>query len=283
LTGFLRTAPFLGAKPAGPTVRIALFGCPYDGTASFRPGARFGPQAIREASQVLETYDPKLECDLADCSFSDAGDVEVSPGNKSDTLARIGAAARSVLAARQIPAVLGGEHLITLPVVQAVHEVYPDLVIVQFDAHFDLKDSYLGDRLSHATVMRRIAEVITPSRILQLGARSGVLEEFQFARNCRVLGADASPPEIRQWVADRPVYVTVDLDILDPAYFPAAGTPEPGGLSFCQLEDWLLALRGVKLVGWDVVELAPHWDPTQVSSVVGAKIVRTLLGLTAVC
>ena len=264
-------------------MRVALFGCPYDGTASYRPGARFGPQAIREASQVLETYDPRLERDLAEGSFCDLGDIEIAPGDKADALARIGAASREVLAARQIPAALGGEHLITLPVVQAVHEKFPDLVLVQFDAHFDLKDKYLGGSLNHATVMRRVADFLHPSRILQLGPRSGTFDEFQFARNCRVLGADAAPDDIQRWVADRPIYLTVDLDVLDPAFCPGTGTPEPGGITYCQLENWLLALRGSKLVGWDVVELAPLWDPSHVSSVVAAKVVRTLLGLSVVC
>ena len=283
MTSFLKTAPYLGAKPAGPEIRVALFGCPYDGTSSYRPGARFGPQAIREASQILETYDPRLGRDLEEGAFCDLGDIEISPGDKADALARIGAAAKDVLESRQIPAALGGEHLITLPIVQAVHTKFPDLVLIQFDAHLDLKDKYLGDSLSHATVMRRVADFLHPSRILQVGPRSGTFEEFQFAKNCRVLEADARPDVIQQWVADRPVYVTVDLDVLDPSVVSGTETPEPGGVSYCQLENWLFALNGAKFVGWDVVELAPHWDPSQISSVVAAKVVRILLGLTVIC
>lgn len=283
MTQFRKTAAFLSAKDESAIARVALFGCPYDGTSSFRPGARFGPSAIREASQALETYDPRLECDLAEVSFCDFGDVELSPGDKAGVLARIKTAAKDVLTAGTIPAALGGEHLITLPIVEAVYEKFPDLVLVHFDAHLDLKDKYLGDRLSHATVIRRVADLLQPSRILQVGTRSGTLTEFEFARKCRTFQENDPTDEIRQWVSSHPVYITVDLDVLDPAFFPGTGTPEPGGISYCKLEEWFLSLKGAKIVGWDVVELAPYWDPTQISSVMAAKVVRTLLCIAAIC
>ena len=280
---FLKTAPFLAAKEPGPATRVALFGCPYDGTSSYRPGARFGPSAIREASQVLETYEPRLNCDLEERDFCDLGDVEISPGDKADALSRFGEAAKKVLAVRQIPAALGGEHLITLPLVEAVLEKHPDLVLLQFDAHLDLRNKYLGDALCHATVMRRVCDILDPSRILQVGARSGILEEFEFARRYGTLDMNTGGSGLKDWIRDRPLYVTIDMDILDPAYFPGTGTPEPGGLSYCELENWLLLLQGAQVVGWDVVELAPHWDPSNISSIVAAKTVRTLLAITTVC
>ena len=281
MSNFLKTAAYLGASQSCEAARVALFGCPYDGTASYRSGARFGPAAIREASQVLETYDPRTKIDLDDCVFCDLGDLEISPGDKAGTLLQIETAARDILAEEKIPAALGGEHLISLPLVKAVYARFSDMVLVQFDAHLDLKDKYLGDRLCHATVMRRVADFLHPSRILQAGTRSGTLEEFEFARKCRILEANAE--DIPRWISDRPVYVTVDLDVLDPSVFPGTGTPEPGGVSYGILEDWLLSLNGQTIIGWDVVELAPHWDPTQVSSIVAAKVVRTLMSLTAVC
>ncbi len=281
MSDFLKTAAYLGASQECKAARVALFGCPYDGTASYRAGARFGPAAIREASQVLETYDPRTKIDLDNCAFCDLGDLEISPGDKTASLSQIETAARDLLAEGKIPAALGGEHLISLPLVKAAHALFSDMVLVQFDAHLDLKDKYLGDRLSHSTVIRRVADFLHPSRILQAGTRSGTLEEYEFSRKCRTLEANAE--DIPRWISNRPVYVTVDLDVLDPAVFPGTGTPEPGGVSYGILEDWLLSLNGQNIIGCDVVELAPHWDPTQVSSIVAAKVVRTLMSLTAVC
>ncbi len=280
---FLKTTPFLAAKDPGPSTRVALFGCPYDGTSSYRPGARFGPSAIREASQVLESYDPRTGSDLEGRDFCDLGDVEISPGDKADALSRIREAARKVLDMRQIPAALGGEHLITLPLVEAVLENYPDLVLLQFDAHLDLRNKYLGDALCHATVMRRVCDIMNPTRILRVGARSGILEEYEFARRYGTLNMTTDGSGLRDWIRDRPLYITVDMDVLDPAFCPGTGTPEPGGLTYCELETRLSQLQGVRVVGWDVVELAPHWDPSNISSIVAAKIVRTLLAITTVC
>ena len=281
MSDFLKTAAYLGASQECKAARVALFGCPYDGTASYRAGARFGPAAIREASQVLETYDPRTKIDLDHCSFCDLGDLEISPGDKTASLSQIETTARDLLAEGKIPAALGGEHLISLPLVKAAHALFSDMTLVQFDAHLDLKDKYLGDSLSHATVMRRVADFLHPSRILQAGTRSGTLEEYEFSRKCRNLEANAE--DIPLWISNRPVYISVDLDVLDPSVFPGTGTPEPGGVSYGILEDWLLSLTGQNIIGWDVVELAPHWDPTHVSSIVAAKVVRTLVSLTAIC
>jgi agmatinase len=186
--------------------------------------------------------------------------------------------AAQVLSTGQMPAALGGEHLLTLPLVRAASEVFKDLVVVQFDAHFDMRNQYLGVELSHATVMRRIGELLPPSRILQVGQRSGTREDFEkteFRERYSPQGRSAA--DIQRWVGDRPLYVTVDLDVLDPSVVPGIGTPEPGGVDFATLQTWLAGLAGCRWVGWDVMELSPHHDPTQISSVVAAKIVRTMI------
>jgi agmatinase len=257
---------------------LVLFGCPFDSTISFRPGSRFGPQAIRAVSDVLETYCPVLDRDLEDIAFADAGDLPLPPGDSRAALDMIFQMASEVHAQKQMPAGLGGEHLLTLPLVQAALKRYPDLVVLQFDAHMDMREDYLGVELSHATVIRKICDLIGPSRILQVGPRSGTRAEFVEAKKRGNLkSANVSGKEIAEWVGDRPLYVTVDLDILDPSIFPGTGTPEPGGVDFATLQNWLAALAGKKWVGWDVMELSPVYDQTQVSAVVAAKVVRTMI------
>jgi agmatinase len=269
--------PFLASRDSENT-DLVLFGCPFDGTVSYRPGARFGPAAIRAVSDVLETYDPELGLDLEDVSFSDAGDLILPPGDVRASLEAIYRMAVFCCESRQIPAALGGEHLISLPVIQAICTKYPDLVIVHFDAHMDMRDNYLGVELSHATVMRRVTEILKPSHILQVGQRSGIRNEFENAKALGTLrSANVTATEIRNWVGERPLYVTVDLDVLDPSVFPGTGTPEPGGVSFNCLQEWLGGLASCHWVGWDVVELSPSHDPTQISSIAAAKIVRTMI------
>jgi agmatinase len=255
-----------------------MFGCPYDSTISFRPGSRFGPPAIRAVSDVLETYCPVLDRDLEDVAFYDAGDLLLPPGDTPGSLKSIYEMAASVYRKKQIPAGLGGEHLLTLPLVEAALEAFPDMVIVQFDAHMDMRSDYLGVELSHATVMRKVSDRMEPSRVLQVGPRSGTRDEFRAAKaigNHRTVGVTGQ--EISQWIGDRPLYVTVDLDILDPSILPGTGTPEPGGVDFATLQNWLAALAGKRWIGWDVMELSPMYDASQVSSIVAAKVVRTML------
>jgi agmatinase len=274
----IRTTMFMGAQAEQSGAKVVLFGCPYDGTCSFRPGTRFGPAAIREVSEGIETYCPILNRDLEDLVFADLGDLPLPPGDKEKSLELVYAMARQVIANGQISAALGGEHLLSLPLIRAAVEAFPDVCVVHFDAHLDMRNNYLGVELSHATVMRRVMDVIKPSHLLQVGQRSGTREEFAWSTGLGILRSDEiEPSELRQWVSDRPVYVTVDLDVLDPSILPGTGTPEPGGVSFKQLQGWLIGLSGCKWVGWDVVELSPQFDPSQVSSVVSAKIVRTML------
>jgi agmatinase len=274
----LKAMPFMGARSEAAGARLVLFGCPFDGTVSFRPGARFGPTAIREVSDVLETYCPVLGRDLEDVAYADIGDLPLPPGDAAAALDLTHRLARRILSDGQMPAALGGEHLLTLSLVRAAAEFFEDLVVVQFDAHFDMRNQYLGVELSHATVMRRVSELLSPSRILQVGQRSGTREEFEKAGfGERQSGAAMSAVDIRRWVGDRPLYITVDVDVLDPSVLSGTGTPEPGGVDFVTLQQWLVGLAGCRWVGWDVMELSPHHDPTQISSVVAAKIVRTMI------
>jgi len=274
----LRATPFIGARSEAEGARVVLFGCPFDSTVSFRPGARFGPAAIRAVSDVLETYCPVLGRDLEDVVYADVGDLPLPPGDTATALNLTHAMATQVLTAGQMPAALGGEHLLTLPLVRAAAEVFEDLVVVQFDAHFDMRNQYLGVELSHTTVMRRVSELLAPSHILQVGQRSGTREEFEKTEFREWYGPEKpSADDMRRWVGDRSLYVTVDLDVLDPSVCPGTGTPEPGGVDFRTLQNWLVGLAGCRWVGWDVMELSPHYDSTQISSVVAAKLVRTMI------
>lgn len=255
-----------------------MVGLPYDGTTSFRPGARFGPEALRAASWGLETYSPVQDRDLGDVLYYDAGELEFPLGNREAILTLIRENARDVVTAGKRWMGLGGEHLVTLPVIEAYLERYPDLAILHFDAHADLREDYLGERLSHATVMRRIVERIGPERLVQIGIRSGPKEEFDWMRRHGTLveRRDDLPRALAR-LSGRPVFLTIDLDVLDPSLFSGTGTPEPGGMSFNELAGWLLAFQGLRFVGADVVELAPHYDATGVSTVVAAKVIREAL------
>jgi len=272
------TTRFLASRESANDSRVILFGLPFDGTTSFRPGARFGPAATREASDGLETWCPVMNRDLEEVAFSDVGDMPLPPGDTAGAIAKIYQMAQQVHVNGQIPAAIGGEHLLSFPLVRAAHERFSDLVVIQFDAHMDLRNNYLGVKLSHACVMRRISEIVDPSRILQVGQRSGTREEYQLAEPFENPRSTMISAELlQQWVGDRPLYVTVDLDVLDPSVLPGTGTPEPGGVSFSRLQSWIAGLASCKWIGWDVVELAPNLDPSSVSSIVSAKIVRTML------
>lgn len=271
-------AVFLGSGPWAAS-RWAIFGAPLDATVSFRPGSRFGPGAIRAASPVLEEWSPTLGVGFADRPFCDLGDLEFSPGDVDGALAAIREFARCLVAEGKRPLAMGGEHLITWPVVAALSERYPGLRVLQFDAHADLRMDYMGRTSSHATVMRRVSEVIGPERCYQVGIRSGTVEEWAFARSSTRFApaARALPEEWLAELAEGPVYVTVDIDFADPAHAPGTGTPEPGGATALELLDAVDALAGLPIVGADVVEVAPAYDTAGVTATLAAKVVRELL------
>ena len=262
--------------PAG--CRVGLFGVPYDGTTSFRPGTRFGPAAIRDVSNGLETYCPQLDRDLEDLAFADLGAVDIPFGAPEPVLEAVRESTEAVLNLGLRPLMLGGEHSITAGAVAAVAEQHPDLVLVQLDAHADLRDSWLGSRHSHACAMRRCLEVLPSQRLFQLSIRSGTRVEFEELRGSGRLMADVQAlAAALQPLQGRPLYLTVDLDWFDPAVLPGTGTPEPGGYLWADFAALVKVLRQHQLVAADVVELAPHLDPSGVSSVLAAKVTRSLL------
>ena len=269
---------YMGSRrdPAG--CRVGLFGVPYDGTTSFRPGARFGPASIRDVSNGLETYCPQLDRDLDDLAFADLGAVDIPFGAPEPVLEAVRESTETVLNLGLCPLMLGGEHSISSGAVAAVAARHPDLVLVQLDAHADLRDSWLGSRHSHACAMRRCLEVLPSQQLFQLSIRSGTRAEFNELRSSGRLMADMRAlAEALKQLQGRPVYLTVDLDWFDPAVLPGTGTPEPGGFFWSDFAALVDVLQDHRLVAADVVELAPQLDPSGVSSVLATKVTRSLL------
>jgi len=269
---------FMGSRrdPAG--CRVGLFGVPYDGTTSFRPGTRFGPAAIREVSQGLETYCPQLDLDLEDLAYADLGAVDIPFGAPEPVVNAVQQATTAVLNLGLNPLMLGGEHSISSGAVAAVANQHPDLVLVQLDAHADLREEWLGARHSHACAMRRCLEVLPSGDLLQLAIRSGTRDEFHELHSSgrRMDDVQALRDAMAPWTG-RPVYLTVDLDWFDPAVLPGTGTPEPGGFLWRDFAAVVDVLRRHRLVAADVVELAPQLDSSGVSSVLAAKVTRSLI------
>lgn len=258
---------------------MVLFGAPFDSTASFRPGSRFAPGAMRMDSAALESYSPYLDADLSDIALHDAGDLSLSIGDTQRTLAQIRDFTSRIIKDKKRPVMLGGEHLVTLGAIEAIHTVHPGVCVIHFDAHTDLRDDYLGVRLSHATVMRRIWDELGDGRIFQFGIRSGTREEFGWANgHVDMHRFDVSGlGQAVQALSDKPVYVSLDLDVLDPSVLPGTGTPEPGGVSFLELLDAVHALRPLNIVGCDICELCPSCDSSGASTAAALKILRELL------
>ena len=271
---------FLGCDADYADAQIVLFGAPFDSTTSFRPGTRFGPAAIRRESYGLELYSPYQDKELTDRAVLDAGDIELPFGDPAPALAAIEERAAAILADDKIPFLLGGEHLVTLGCVRAAARKFRGLHILHFDAHADLRDDYLGAKLSHACVLRRCHELVGDGKIFQFGIRSGDKSEFVWGREhvfthkFDLNGLETALARLR----GKPVYLTVDLDVLDPSVFPGTGTPEPGGVTFDALRAALTeACNALHIVAADVNELSPHYDPTGASTAVACKIVRELL------
>ena len=272
---------FIGCDASYEDSSIVLFGAPFDSTTSFRPGARFGSAAMRHESFGLETYSPYQDADLTDYAVFDSGDIELCFGSAEQALRDIEERAETILRDGKLPLLLGGEHLVTLGSFRAVLRHHPDVHIIHFDAHADLRDDYLGARLSHACVLRRCHDLIGDGRIHQFCIRSGEREEFRFAKehtDMHLLSLDGLEACVSALKAsDTPVYFTIDLDCLDPSVFPGTGTPEAGGITFLQLLDAMRAVAQCNIVGADVNELAPMLDPTGVSTATACKVLRELL------
>lgn len=261
------------------TGRPALLGIPFDQTASFRKGAALGPDAIRQVSNGLETYSPSLDRDLTSSPFADLGNLSLHTKDAERVNTLVTEACRNLLSRNLTPLLLGGEHSFTPGAVAAALETHPNLMVVQLDAHADLREEWTDTKWSHACCMRRIREMIPSSRIFQCGVRSGSLSEFEDLRRSGCL----IPPDaasLRRALTDdeaAPIYLTLDLDLLDPAYLPGTGTPEPGGIDWKNMEELLAAVPWQRVVACDVVELAPELDPSGCSSILAAKVVREIL------
>lgn len=260
--------------------KIVLFGAGFDGTTSFRPGTRFAPSAIRNESFGIETYSPYQDKDMLDYNYFDSGDLELPFGSTNRVVADIAMRADMILSDGKIPFMIGGEHLVTLGSVMAVSEKFEDLYIVHFDAHADLRDDYLGQKLSHACVIRRCHDIVGDGHIFQFGIRSGDRDEFRFSDEHTFMnkfnldGVEG----IVSLLKGKNVYLTVDLDVLDPSVFPGTGTPEAGGVTFDELRRALtIVCSELNIVGCDVNELSPQYDQSGVSTAVACKIIREML------
>lgn len=262
--------------------RAVIYGMPMDYTVSFRPGSRFGPARIREVSIGLEEYSPYLDRSLEEIRYFDAGDLLLPFGNAARSLDIIGEFVRGVLADGKLPVGLGGEHLVSWPIFQQMYAKYPDLAIIHFDAHTDLREQYEGEPLSHSTPLRKAAELIGGNNIYQFGIRSGSREEWAYAReHIHFHPFEVAEPlkKVLPSLEGRPVYLTIDIDVLDPSCAPGTGTAEAGGITSKELLEAVhaIARSGVNVVGCDLVEVAPAYDPTEQTQIVASKVIREML------
>lgn len=271
---------FIGCDASYAEADVVLFGAPFDGTTSFHPGTRFAPAAMRRESYGLELYSPYQGMELSDGNIFDSGDIELPFGSPERALGMIEERAGEILADGKLPFLIGGEHLVTLGAVRAAAAKYPGLHILHFDAHADLRDEYLGERLSHACVLRRCHELTGDGRIYQFGIRSGDKSEFEWGKEhvfTRLFDFEGLE-DVLESLRGRPVYLTVDLDVLDPSVFPGTGTPEPGGVTFDALRRAVTAAcQTLNVVAADVNELSPHYDASGASTAAACKIAREML------
>jgi len=271
---------YFHSTPTSEKAKVVLFGVPMDFTVCFRPGARFGPAAIRQASYGLEHYSLQFGDTVLNRSYCDIGDLVLPFGNASESIEQVEVLVRNLLKKNQLPFAFGGEHLISLPVIRALYERYPNLHVLHFDAHADLADVYFGERVTHATVMKRILDFLPLNQIFQFGIRSGDRAEDEFSKNIQQHRFHVLEP-LKKVLAEidneAPLYLSLDIDVLDPAFAPGTGTPEAGGITPNELFSALELLRGRNFVGADLVEIAPQLDPTGCTAVLGAKVVREML------
>jgi agmatinase len=267
---------FIGCTAAFDDAEFVLFGAPFDGTVSYRPGARFAPTVMRRESFGIEEYSPYQNRDLSEISVFDAGDLELPVGDTAKVIDAIEDFCETIIKSGKKPVMLGGEHLVTLGAVHAAARLYKDLAIVHFDAHTDLRDDYLGVKLSHAAVMKRAGEIIGFDNIYQFGIRSGTREEFSEKTHMTRFTVRGTE-KLSQILGNRPVYVTLDFDVLDPSVFPGTGTPEHGGVSFTELREALMSLKPLNIIGFDAVELCPMTDVSGISAAAANVILREML------
>lgn len=274
---FLQGGVFLGSTNNYEGSQICIWGLPLDVTSTFRPGSRFAPQTIRAVSEVLEEFSPFLKRDLKEVNFCDLGDLEMIPGQIKENLTRIEEAAFRIWKNGKILLTLGGEHLVSYPLIRTAKRYYPELAVLHFDAHADLREEYQGEKYSHATVMRLVAEEIGPSNLYQLGIRSCTWEEWVYGSENTNLFLDHIKLPLSKLISElkgRPLYLSLDIDVVDPAYAPGTGTPEPGGCMPQELFSALYLLKGANIIGLDIVEVCPAYDTGNITSILAAKLVR---------
>lgn len=274
LTGPFLDRNWMGQNPDYASSDIIMLGMPFDGTVSYRPGSRFAPEQIRLASWGLEEYSPYFDKHLEDCNFHDAGDLEFPLGNTKKSLGVIRQNVEEIYKDGKRVFGIGGEHLVTLPEIQAISKYVDNLAIVHFDAHTDLREEYLGEPLSHSAVIRHSAEIIGFENLKQIGIRSGMKEEFELMKKYNTLIHEHKELDVFK---DKNIFITVDLDVLDTSIMPGTGTPEVGGLDFNHLVGWFKYLSQFNIIGADVVELAPDYDASGASTAVATKVIRELL------
>lgn len=275
----LNVHTFIGCGSDYEESYAAIFGAPFDSTTSFRPGTRFASSAMRNESFGIETFSPYQNKDLLDVKTFDCGDLELPFGNPEAALALIEELSSELLADGKLPCMIGGEHLVTLGAVRAAAKKYPDLHIIHFDAHADLREDYLGARLSHACVLRRCHEILGDGRIFQFGIRSGDRSEFEFAKKHTFMNRFdfGGLEKVVSKLEGKPVYFTLDLDVIDPSEFSGTGTPEAGGVSFKELMKAFSLVSGLDVVAFDINELSPHYDTSGASTSLACKVLRELL------
>ena len=270
---------FIGCDNSYEESKIVLFGAPFDSTTSFRPGTRFASKAMRSESFGIETYSPYQDGDLEDFAVFDSGDLELPFGNTQRVLDQIEEHTAEILKDGKIHCMIGGEHLVTLGAMRAVVKQYPDVHVIHFDAHADLREDYLEERFSHATVLHRVWDLVGDGKIFQFGIRSGDRSEFVWAKDHVFTNKFNfyGLKEIVNQLQGKPVYFTLDLDVLDPSVFPGTGTPEAGGVSFQELLEAMIQVSHLNIVGFDVNELSPVYDQSGSSTAMACKVLRELL------
>lgn len=271
---------FLGCESSFEDANLVIFGAPFDGTTTFRPGTRFAPQTMRIESIGLETYSPYFDLDIEEYKVNDSGDLDLPFGSTQGALNMIEEQAKKIFNANKKPLMIGGEHLVSLPIIKEAFNKYPDLHIIHFDAHTDLREEYLGEKLSHSSVFKRVWDFIGDGKIYQFGIRSGTKEEFYWAKEGHTyinkFNFDTLD-EIVEKLKDKPIYFSIDLDVLDPSIMSGTGTTEAGGVTFNELINAIKEVSKLNIIGADIVELSPHYDHSGVSTAVACKVLREML------
>jgi agmatinase len=269
---------FIACRASLPDARIALFGIPFEGRVNLRRGADHGPRELRLASDSIETYSPFLGRDLEDLALADLGDCELGDGTPREQLARAREEIRRFWRPGLLPVMLGGDHTATLPVIEVLAPAIPDLRILQLDAHPDLREEFLGERYNYASAMARVMDVVAPERVYQVGMRTGAREEFQRKAPHLFPAHRLHPVEAVKRVLPElqahPLYVTIDVDVLDPSEAPGTGAPEPCGITAAELVEIVRLLAPCRVVGTDLMEVAPAWDPSGRTGITASWILR---------